>query len=423
MKEFEVIPHANHMEPFAISPDGVLVVHAPTGFVQSKQVYGNVFEVLEASSAKQVATIQLPIQAGTGFEFRNIQYCDRGRYLLAIGRAVTFEYGNITSQSEDIVKVLDMKTYKLHTTISLSAIEDSVPQEVLAKRQGRVYRLGSLQFTACAANSPIAAFIFSDSDSGLGVIKIFDLDTGTEIRGFDGVPVQAGVEGAAVSPLGSSIALIQKAYDAKFHQVGYCHHVVAIIDLKTKRIAKNINLISDRDPSSFPIAFAGESTVAVQLFKREPGVSTISGEFYYHYRASVHFFDIISGSKVQVIDDPNVDDFDFAGMSADGHTLLAYTGKSHTCTHCNHSYGQLAVTDARFTLWNSETGKPIAQSPSLKVIHHTCPWYSIFDNGGWGSCRSSDDIPSFAMSQNGNAVVVTWPMATEPVVVYTLPTH
>ena len=175
---------------------------------------------------------------------------------------------------------------------------------------------------------------------------------------------------------------------------------------------------SDSDPGPYPIAFAGENTVAVELLSNEPGVSTTSGQFLYHQRASVHFFDVSSGSQVQVIADPNVDDLSFWGMSADGRTMLAYTGKSYICTSCNKGAGQQEVTDARFTLWNRETGKPIAQSPSLKVIHHDCPWYRFAF-----SCTTSDETPVLALSQNGNAVAVSWASGGEPIVVYTLPAH
>jgi hypothetical protein len=130
----------------------------------------------------------------------------------------------------------------------------------------------------------------------------------------------------------------------------------------------------------------------------------------------VHFFDVGTGDDVQTIADPQADDFFLWGMSADGRTMLAYTGRSYICTSCNKGTGQKKIEDARFTLWNRQTGKPIAQSPSLTIVHHECPWYRFTI----GSCTSFDETPVLAMSQSGNAVIASFTSGGEPVKVYPL---
>jgi hypothetical protein len=283
----------------------------------------------------------------------------------------------------------------MHTTIDLYPLEDS--------------KSGGLQFVSCAANSPIVAF-FIYRTGGRGDIRIFNLDTGAQVPGFDDLPMQDSVLGVAVSPLGSSMAIFRDANDAQFNPGGYYDHVVTIVDLKAKRVAGTMKLVSDTDRSTNPIWYAGESTVAVELLSRAKDFSMQNDWF----RGSIHFFDVGSGSQVQVIADPDVDDFSLWGMSADGRTMLTYTGMSH-----NKGYEQQVVTDARFTLWNRETGKQIAQSPSLKVVHHTCQWLVI----GIGSCTPFDEVPELKMSQNGNAVVASWTFGGEPIKVYGLPTQ
>ena len=416
MNGIQVIAKSAPVEPLALSPDGTLLANFGTGFGPNPVFDEKTVYVREVSSSKQVAAIELPVTPipNGPDDINQLRYCDKGNYLLAIG-------------SDEKIYSVDTRTYQLHATFDLNPFEDPPPQQVLAERTRHhvnyMGRSGGLQSVACAANAPLAAF-YIYYDSGLGTLKIFNLDTGARLTGFDDLPMQMSVNGIAVSPLGSRIGIFRdsNANAPPFPPGGY-YTVIAIVDLKTKRFAKTINLVSDRQSGFFPIAFVGESTVAVQLFKREQDVPTPKDRFRYRFPASVHFYDIGSGSQVQVISDPDVEDFDFAGMSADGKPCLP-TQEDRTPARIATMATGTGRDRRALHLGNSDTGKPIAQSPSLKVIHHTCPWYSIFDSGGgWGSCSSSDYIPSFAISQNRNAVVVTWPLGNEPVEVYTLPTH
>jgi hypothetical protein len=421
MTKIEVVARTDAQDLSTISPDGTFIAHFGTGFGTSPEFNGKTLEIRETGSARQVAAIQLRSQAENGLQIKSIQYCDRGRYLLAFGPIVNVDYQKMTATSEDLIKILDMRSYQLHADIPLSAIEKSIPPQVLAKREGRVYKSGGqVLFAACAANAPIAV-IFIGYEFDLGVIKVFNLDAGSEIPGTEDLPLQTAVEGIAISPMGSSIALIQKGYinDGNFDPGSFDDYGVTIIDLQTKRVARTIQVRSEYRPGIHPIQFAGESMVAVELLSAQPGTRTRSEQFLFDFRASVHFFDAGSGAEKQVIADPSVDDFVLWGMSADGRTMLAYTGKSRICESCNHGNGQEVVTDARFTMWNLDTGKPIAESPSLQVIHHTCPWYKF----SVGACTSSDETPLLAISDSGNAVIASWSSGGEPIEVYGLRAH
>jgi hypothetical protein len=435
MAETVIVPRANPYEPFAISTDGSLVVHTPTGIIQSERVYESIVDVQDVKSSSQVATFRLPVQPNTGFQFKDIEFCDDGRYLVAIGPVAAIYPGQdpasiagdlITSLSEDFIKILDMKSMSLHADISLSAAEHSYPPEALAKyRQFNKEWHGWVSFAACAANAPIAVIVI-DYGNNMGAVKIFNLETGIEVPGFEGIPIQKEVLGLAVSPQGSSLALFRSENMPGGNDENAPDHCITVVDLQDKKTRRTIWVKSDTPSNANPIAYAGESTVAAELSTMEMIQQTGFGVSHdppsFRYPTSVHIFDIVSGSEVRVISDPDADDFSLQEISADGRTMLAYAGRSHQCKSCNHGQGQRVISDAHFTLWNPMTGKLIARSPELKIVHHTCPWLSLHDLI-WRSCVSSDEAPILKFSQNGNAVAASWVFGGEPIEVYSLPSH
>jgi hypothetical protein len=155
------------------------------------------------------------------------------------------------------------------------------------------------------------------------------------------------------------------------------------------------------DPYEPSVMFAGESMVAMA----KPIVPSND-----YGRESLHFWNVDTGSEIQVINDldPGANDVSFPGLSADGRTVLAYTDKSR-------SKNGFKVKDVRFSLWDRESGRMIATSPSLKVIHHGCPLIQLI-----GKCTPFDETPVLALSQSGNAVIAWWASGGEPVIVYTL---
>jgi len=441
IREIAVVSRANPNEPFAISPDGSSLVHVPTGVIQGERIYESIFDVEDVKKSSQIAAIKLPAEPKTGFQFNHIEFCDHGRYLLAVGPGTTIypsadqtstAQDLITAQSEDFVKILDMKYNSLHAEISLSTAEHSLPPEALARSKQvnpefhwKKEWHGEAQFAACAANAPIAAIVISYGNE-FSALKILNLDTGTEAQGFGDIAIQTGVMGLAVSPQGSSLVLYSAGSMHGGEGEGAPNRRLMFIDLQNKKVGRTIWVRND-DESRASIAYAGESTVAAELVSQEylgysPSDSHLEPRYKFHNHASVHFFDVGTSSELQVISDPNVDDFSFEGVSADGRIVLAYTGKSHICKSCNRGMGEQEVTDARFTLWNRETGQPIARSPELKVVHHTCSWFSL-DYWTWKSCVASDEAPTLKLNQNGDAVVASWASGGEPIQVYSLPMH
>lgn len=80
------------------------------------------------------------------------------------------------------------------------------------------------------------------------------------------------------------------------------------------------------------------------------------------------------------------------------------------------------IADARHTLWNRQTGAPFARSPELKVVRHTCSYFSA-ELPTFRSCVASYEALTLKLSQVGNAVVASWASGQEPMEVYTFPTH
>jgi len=437
MKKIAVVPRANFHGPLAISSNASLLVYAPTGIIQSQRVYESIFYVQDVKSSSQIATMTLPVEAKTGFQFRNIDFCDHGRYLLAVGPAATIFPGQdptstagdlITALSEDSIKVFDMKSYSLHADISLSAAEHYWPPEVVARykhinSEWHAEKEGhhGVSFAACAANAPIAAIVI-DYGNEMSTVKVFNLDTGAEVPGFGGIPLQTSVLGVAVSPQGSSLALFREAKYPDWKNFDSPDHCITIVDLPKMKIGRTIWVKSEIPLNANPIAYAGESSVAIELSSMEKDLRESSGPFSYRYRASVHVFDTDSGSELRVISDRDVDEFRLQGISADGRTMLAYAEKSHQCKSCNHGSGKTIIEDARFMLWNPQTGQRIAESPELTVVHHTCPWFSLRD-WTWHGCISSDEAPELKLSQDGNATVASWASMGQPIEVYSVPTR
>jgi hypothetical protein len=103
------------------------------------------------------------------------------------------------------------------------------------------------------------------------------------------------------------------------------------------------------------------------------------------------------------------------GVSADGKVVLTYAEKWRHCIFCKRYSNEYTVTDARFTLWDRNTGAVIAEDPAVRLVHQSCPWLMIM-----GSCTPSDEAPDLALDQSGNAVIASWITGDQPLSVFTL---
>lgn len=292
--------------------------------------------------------------------------------------------------------------------------EEAIRAEVLKRPKGNLFGGGYLLFAACAANGPLAVFFVANPALHLGNLKVFDLETGTEIPGFDGLGSPDELDGLAVAPDGSSIALLNGAVLPITNPIDTGKDTVTVIDVASRSIAQRFFVESEAMFQYDPIAYAGDHALVLQLNQfrpYRPGEALgADGD-----ESSIHFYDIATGSEIRAITAPQANRFSLLGVSADGKVVLTYAEKWRHCIFCKQYSNEYTVTDARFTLWNRNSGIAIAEDPALRLVHHSCPWFIIM-----GTCTPSDEAPDLALDQSGNAVIASWISGDQPLSVFTL---
>jgi len=320
----------------------------------------------------------LPARAETRFVSKAIHFCDGGKSILAYEGGYKFS-------------IIDARTYTQKASITVTVtinrsaenpLNDNNPPVVLA--------------SACAANAPVAAVELAFGPSGTGVTKIFDLDTGKQVSEIAadvvGYPINIDV-----SPSGASAAILfvrfqpvdlRPPYDAAKYNAD-----LAILDLNTRSLRSRIlsGIIGSH------VAFAGEDQVAVA----GSGEAVAGRETADHSQQKpvIELFDIHNGSVAQRFGDPADGSRAFVAASSDGRFLLGYTGKEWMYREGMASY--LQIDRARFSIWDRQTGKIMAQSPGLQVFTVA---YKPVDFS-----HTIGNRPTLDYSQKGNAVLVSWP--------------
>jgi len=408
----DVVSQTDPLDQFALSPDGKLVAHFGTGIWPTQHFDGKTLRFFSVSPAKQVGSLQLDANLvrhpGSGRD--GLRFCDRGRYLLAL-------------EDPENVSVIDTRDFKIHTVVSLREAEEAIRVELLKKPKGNLYGAGDLVFAACAANSPIAAFYVAKLDQDLGNIKVYNIESGSEMTGFDGLVNNREPGGLAVSPSGSTIAFVNSealpsndAFPiARSHPEGTDDGTVTEIDVPGHRVVRQFYVPKETLFDDDPIAFAGDHVLALELNKFKPykpgGHQPLGTDSEEH---SVHFFDAATGSEIGSIAEPKLNSFRLRGVSADGQVVLTLDETWRYCIFCSQYNDEHIGMVAEFVLWNRNTGKPVEQSAPLPLVHHSCPWLTI------GSCTPSDEVPDIALDQSGNAVIASWATGNQPLSIFSL---
>lgn len=382
-KENSVRIPVRYPEPFALSPDGYFIARYRTRNEGTMDI-GPSFsvEIWDVLSSKLVSTIPippfhaLPGHAGTWFADPNqVQYCNNGKYLLATDEGGKFYV--FSAESGQMRNAIDFN--KVHLAAAPEGVEPALAQT------GADY-----VNVACAANGPIAAFLLKGGRFGKnGVIEVFDLDSGQEFEGFDQASGGLRVQSIALSPSGARLAILR--YET-FEYAG-----ITVFDVGSRSVLTTISFEPDLGRDWDNLEFAGEHRVTVAVTNL------------------VQLWDIDHDALIRTISDPNADNFKFKGLSAGGHRLLALSSRTHFCRSCNLGTGQQKVDDARFTLWDVDTGALVARSRSLKVVHHRC-W--LGHGGGLFNCTTFDEPPQLGLSQNGEGIVSSYGDTGEPFSVY-----
>jgi hypothetical protein len=360
-------------------------------------------EVHDVASFRNLATIPLPPipPAPLGNPkvksvSKAVHFCDGGKSILVYESGYTFS-------------IIDARTYTQKASITL-------PSPVHRPEENPIF-VDSPQVnfaSSCAANAPVAGFELMFGPFGTGVTQVFNLDTGKQISEFT-ADTFGYLRDFDVSPSGASAAILVTrfvpgygtpvAYDSAKYNFD-----LAILDLKTRSVRTRI--LSDMRDSR--VAFAGDDEIAVAGDGREKKdelreTSTHAREKL-RVESSIELFDIHTGAVSQRFGDQTDGARAFVAASADGRILLGYTGKEWL--YKEEGQGYLQIDRARFTIWDRQTGKAMAQSPGLQVFKTA---YRMLD---WS--HSISYRPTLDYSQQGNAVLVSWPGETKRLEVFTI---
>jgi hypothetical protein len=390
------------MDKASLSPDGsrVLIDRRETKQDLSEMRW---LEVRDVSSFQTLATIRLPtvpppppaMPPKMESVSTEVHFCNGGKSILVHESGYTFS-------------IIDARTYTQRASMTLPVTTNHSAENPLYVDKPAVVLASS-----CAANAPVAAVELVFGPFGTGVTKVFDLDTGKQVSEIAadafGYPINIDV-----SPSGASAAILVARFQREDLKPPYdttkYNADLAILDLNTHSVRSRI--LSGMDGSR--VAFAGEDEVAVADSGERDGRQETSGHTQEKpgiQLSDIELFDIHTGIVSQRFGDPADGARAFVAASSDGRLLLGYTGKEWMYWERMGSY--LQIDRARFTIWDRQTGRVMAHSPGLQVFKAD---YKMLDNSHTVSRR-----PTMDYSQQGNAVLVSWPgFSTKRLEVFTV---
>ncbi len=368
-----VTPLQGQPDSVAISPDGssVSMMHRDP----SNGAITDRIEIREVESGRTLGSIALPVadwKKGPQYSLREpLRYCDDGRYLLAFNGL-------------NVLHVFDAHTYQLHTSIALNDLK-------VLQGNGGVRGLSEVQSAhtiqiSCAALTGTAALRLQMDNTG--VFKVFDLESGTETADLTASFKGIWGNGIAVSPDGTRVAA------AVWDRSGA--EVIQVVDARTGTMTRQLPFGVPRGTERYLLAFAGDDAVVIgrPACERTERCQLQSGRV-------VRLLNLGTGA-VKELGAAGREAYRFTAASADGREVFAYTGAESFCQSCNRKLGEMRIDDARFTVWERDSGKVLVQSPQLRVQVYKCPLLML------GPCEDLETVPELAMSANGKAAVSLW---------------
>ena len=351
-------------------------------------------EVRDVASFRTLAMIPLVTPPTTPLKMESVS---QGVHFCNGGKSILVQEGDTT------FSIIDARAYTQKASITLPVTIDRSAERPLYVDKPAVV-LGS----SCAANAPVAAVELLFGPFGTGVTKVFDLDTGKPIAEIAADVAFGNLMNLDVSPAGASAAILVERFQAGVLKPAYealpHDYDLVILDLKTRTVRRKI--LSGMDGAH--AAFAGEDEVAVAGSGEgdAPQAAALTPE-----KPVIELFDIHTGAVSGRFGDPADGARTVVAASSDGHWLLGYTGKEWMYREGAGAY--LQIGRARFTIWDRQTGKVMAQSPGLQVFTTD---YQMLDRShsiGWR--------PTIDYSQQGNAVLVSWPgFSTKRLEIFTI---
>jgi WD40 repeat protein len=242
------------------------------------------------------------------------------------GKSIIFSDGNI-------IHILNTSTYQEKN------------QFPLAPFPGPGGSWGSDILRVSPDDRKVAVYL-ADTVRFTSTIRIYDIGTGHLDRQFAPY-VGVGSGGLAWSPDGTKLAFI-------WLPVHPGEDLPA--DARNARI---VDVVSGDDVSSFntgyvagPIEFLSNAVVITA--SKNPDPDRFSDD-------TIKFWDVKTGRLLRRITNPDTGIRNALGVSSDGQRIMGYTGKEryNKLTH-DHK-----ILEQRFRIWDSETGKVLATSPTI----------------------------------------------------------
>jgi hypothetical protein len=368
-----VVPAMGVPEAVAISPDGYSVAM----MYEDTTTTTDAIEVHDIRSGRVQSYLFPQGRVGSSVS-PPISYCDGGKYLVAYDGPGT-------------LYVIDTRNLQLHTSIDAW----SLPKQTASN--------GEDILLSCSAESSLAVLADGNSN-GAVMLALLDLESGKQIADLSNtIKGRHQGDGIAISPNGTQLAVATWIFGQGRGST------LELISIPEKRSVGAFDLerqILSMDRRSFVVptrhqlSFAGEHTVMVGGLGCDDQGETCLPNAGHRFRV----IDLSGAAADRALAQPGMEAYRFSGASADGDVLFGYTGAESRCTSCNSGLGEIKISNARFTVWDRNSARVIAQSPSLHVQVHSC-WLNI----GLGACTSYERPPQLQMSANGKAVLAFWP--------------
>ncbi len=375
MFQLQPLPPANLLLGAALSPDGQQVAAAyfarvsstyPAGYGLSVRIWN--VGVQEAVVSKELDPSDAPNHAhGSCYPSPNtrcwngfVQYCNNGS-------------GILLADPHGVLYYLNPQTLEV-----LQAMATNIGLDIDSQR------------ISCAANSSRAVFAVYGGRYRNGLVRVYDLSSGTILQEWDMTKGPFPFGDVAISPSGNEIAVSH----VPTNFTGVAAKAVQNLELFDVNTGKAILQVKT---GHLPgrISFVGEGRVA-------SGDTTVTQPFYGLPR--IKLWDASDGKLIREFGDPKVGARRFVGASGDGNVIVGYIPKE-TFRTAAFGYAWNNTLQQRFRLWDSRTGQTIATSPPFLPILRIDP-------------LGID--PSLEASANGRAVLVFWksPWKTQPIYVF-----
>lgn len=381
--------------------------------------------ILDTASDRQVATIfppagdwnkgkQLPVD-------QSLRYCDNGRYILAfIGMDTLFAFRTSDYAAQTAIRLggipppgsIPVPAHSdLHPGIWFGQIpREPPPQFDIPGVHSLTFFQGSAMFSGfqidCAKASPFLVV------SANGLVRVINLDTG-QVAGEIGsaFPHYWDNGSTAISPDGSRVAVVELNPRPHRDRVG-------VADVHTGQRIFSADLgFPDGVASIYQLAFAGNHTLLAAEKPSDEGSEFYDGhgpgkgqmpleppEESWFLHNTIWALDLDAGGKKREFSQFGRRACAYISASADGKVIL---GRSRLeFRHRRDEFQSvLDVVKDRIVFWNLDSGRQIAQSPSLQIDQSFLYPFLDLETGGLISGQYFQDTSEVRMSDDGRSAI------------------